>query len=392
MKLEKSSKDPELYYYFNAKGEKLWMYRHKYNDDTGKRREKKKSSFKTEKAALQALLEVKAATLRGETKRVEHDQLTVGEWLDIWYETHQNGWEISTRKHREMVNRKHLKPLLGKFKLQQLDKSTYKREFLNVLEKKFMLSTVNSYHNLFKIAVNAAVDDEILARNRFKKMALLSKEQEKQPDNYFTPAELKQFLQVANETENETNYTLLLTLAYTGVRKGEVMGLQWRNIDFANKTITVERTRDFNGARAPKTKNSYRTIPVSDLVIRQLQSYRKRCLETKLYHGISMKEDTLVFISSSGEPIHGSTPNYALKRVIAKTKLPMITIHGLRHTHCTFLLNKGADVKAIAERLGNTPKMIYEIYGHILEELENEMVDLFSRSLDEVGAESGANS
>lgn len=79
MKLHKSSKEPEIYYYFNTNNEKLWMFRHKYYDKTGKRREKKKSSFKTEKAALKELLEVKAVTLRGESKQVEHDQMTVGE-------------------------------------------------------------------------------------------------------------------------------------------------------------------------------------------------------------------------------------------------------------------------------------------------------------------------
>ena len=79
VKLHKSAKEPEIYYYFNAKNEKLWMYRHKYYDNTGKRKEKKKSGFKSEKAALKSLLEVKAATIRGESKQVEHNQL-----IDHW--------------------------------------------------------------------------------------------------------------------------------------------------------------------------------------------------------------------------------------------------------------------------------------------------------------------
>lgn len=395
------TKEPEIYYYFNANGEKLWMFRHKYYDKTGKRREKKKSSYKTEKAALRALLEVKAATLSGESKQVEHDQLTVGEWLDIWYDTHKNDWKVTSRKQREMAIRLQMKPLLGKYKLQQLDRSTYKREYLNVLEKKYKPSTVQLLHNLFKIAINAAVDDEILLRNRFTKMTLsVNQEAESQPENYFSPAELNKFLQSAKEHENETNYTFFLTLAFTGVRRGEALGLQWKNIDTENKTITIERTRDGKGVRTPKTKNSYRTIPVADPLIRQLQAYRKWCLETKLYYGLKMKEDSFVFISyQNGEPIGDNTPMYSLRRLLEKAnigvkpkdKLPTVTLHGLRHTHCTMLLSQGANVKAIAERLGNTPQMIYEIYGHVLEEMEMETVALFSRSLEATGAKSGAN-
>lgn len=381
-----------MYYYFNVKEEKMWMYRHKYYDKSGKRKEKKKSGFKTEKAALKGLLEVKAATLGGDVKRVEHDQMTVGQWLDIWYETHQNDWKVTSRDQREMAIRLQMKPLLGKYKLQQLDRSTYKREYLNVLEKKYKPTTVQLLHNLFKIAINAAVDDEILQRNRFTKMTLSAKQEaEDKPDNYFTPAELRVFLQAAKAHENETNYTFFLTLAYTGMRRGEALGLQWKNIDFKNKTITVERTRDNKGVRTPKTKNSYRTIPVDDLLIKQLQAYRKWCLETKLYFGLKVKEESFVFISyQTGERIGDNTPMYSLKRLLKKAKLSNITLHGLRHTHCTNLLNQGANVMAIAERLGNTPQMIYEIYGHVLEKMEMETVALFSRSLEASGANDGA--
>ena len=392
MKLHKSKKDPEVYYYFNKDNEKMWMFRHKYYDHIGKRKEKKKRGYKTEKAALKGLLEVKVATLSGDTKRVEHDQMTVSQWLDIWYDTHKNDWKVTSRNQREMAIRLQMKPLLGKYKLQQLGKSTYKREYLNVLEKKYKPSTVQLLHNLFKIAINAAVDEEILTRNRFTKIALSSKETDTdQQGNHFTPEELNTFLSLAKSHENETNYTFFLSLAYTGMRRGEALGIQWKDINFKKGTITIERTRDNKGVRTPKTKNSYRTFPVDPLLITQLQAYRKWCVETKLYYGLRMKEDSFVFISyQTGERIGDNTPMFALKRLLKDSKLPEITLHGFRHTHCTILLNKGANVIEIAERLGNTPQMIYEVYGHILEELKIETVTLFSNSLKESEAKSGA--
>ena len=393
MKLNKSNKDSELYYYFNAKGEKLWMYRHKYNDVSGKRREKKKSGFKTEKAALQILLDVKAATLRGESKRVENDQITVGEWLDIWYDTHKNDWKITSRKQREMVIRLHMKPALGHYKLQQLDRSTYKREYLNKLEKKYKPSSVQLFHTLFKIAINAAVDDEVLPRNRFTKIILSSSiEIEEKPSNFFTPTELVSFLKAAKENENITNYSYLLTVAYTGIRRGEAFGLQWKNIDFINKTITIERTRDNTSVRSPKTKNSYRTILIDDLLVKQLKAYRLWCIETMLGHGYKLSNDSFIFTSyQTGQPATDNSVLYAFRRILKNTGLPKVTLHGLRHTHATILLNQGSNVKVIAERLGNTPKMIYEIYGHVLEELEHATVAAFSQGLESIGAKSGAN-
>lgn len=369
------------------------MFRHKYYDKTGKRREKKKSSFKTEKAALKELLEVKAATLRGESKQVEHDQMTVGEWLDIWYDTHKNDWKVTSRIQREMAIRLQLKPLLGHYKMQQLDKTTYKRVFLNVLEKKYKPSTVQLFHTLFKIAINAAVDDELLSRNRFTKITLSSSSNiEEKPSNFFTPSELVSFLDAAKEYENITNYSYLLTVSYTGVRRGEAFGLQWKNIDFVKKTITIERTRDNKGVRSPKTKNSYRTILIDDLLVNQLKAYRIWCIETMLAYGYTFTNDSFVFIShQTGKPATDNSVMYAFRRILKRTGLPPVTLHGLRHTHCTILLNRGSNVKVIADRLGNTPQMIYEIYGHVLEELETETVALFSQSLKAGGATLGAN-
>lgn len=393
VKLFTSAKEPEMYHYFNGKGEKLWMFRHKYYDSSGKRKEKKKSGFKTEKTALKALLEVKAATLRGESKRIDHDNLTVGEWLDIWYEMNKSKWKVTSCKQREMVIRVHMKPLLGRYKLQKLDRITYQREYINKLEKKHKPNTVRLFHNLFKIAINGAVEEEILPRNRFTKVTFSAPDHDdKKQENFLTPSELVTFLDTAKQYENITNYSFLLTVAYTGVRRGEACGIQWKNVDFENNTITIERTRDDNGIRPPKTKNSYRTILVDPFLMNQLKTYRKWCMEIMLSVGYKFTGDSFVFTNhQTGEPIKDNSVWYAFSKTLKKANLPKITLHGLRHTHCTILLNQGLNVQVIAGRLGNTPQMIYEVYGHILKELEQQSVTLFSQSLKASGAKSGAN-
>ncbi|MGA3678234.1 tyrosine-type recombinase/integrase [Lysinibacillus agricola] len=398
MKLFKSAKEPEIYHYFNADKEQLWMFRHKYYDSVGKRREKKKSGFKTEKAALKALLEVKVATLRGEKKYVEHDHLTVSEWLDIWYDTNKGKWKKGTQVQREIIVRVHLKSLLGHYKLQKLDKQTYQRVFINALVGEYEASTIRSWHTIFKIAINAAVEEEILSRNRFTKVTVpIVAKKKKEAANFLTPTELVTFLDDVKQHENITHYTFFLTIAYTGIRRGEALGLQWRNIDFQNNTITIERTRDVIGIHTPKTMNSYRTILVDEMVMKQLEAYLKWCKKALLKHGRKLhenlsKDDTFVFIfEHAADPIAPTSPIYTINKVLERTNLPKTTIHGLRHTHCTILLNRGLNVKVIAERLGNTPKMIYEVYGHVLKELEAESVSLFSHALQTSGAKTGAN-
>ncbi|MGP4038368.1 tyrosine-type recombinase/integrase [Gracilibacillus sp. D59] len=387
MKLYKSKLDSELFYYFNKNNEKRFCFRHRYYDELGKRKEKSKRGFTNEKEAYRSLLDVKTNVLNGDVKQVEHSNLTVAEWCDIWYETHKNDWKVTTRVQKEETIRIQIKPLLGNFKLSKLDKTTYKREFINVLLTKYNPSSVKLYHTIFKTAINAAIDDEILTRNRFNKIVI---PQEDPNDNFLVADELNKLIAAANQHENETIYSLIYTLAYTGLRKGEALGLQWDNVNFEAKTITVERTRDTKGVRAPKTRNSYRTILIDDDVLSQLERYKVWCKKTKLSYGKQLKESDFVFTSpQSGEGISVSAVLYGLRRAIKKAKIKSITIHGLRHTHATLLISQRIPVKVIAERLGNTPQMIYEIYGHTFKELEVEAVTAFSDSLKQVGGNSG---
>ena len=394
MKLEKSNKDPELYSYLTSKGMKLWMYRHKFIDSNGIRKEKKKSGFTSEKVALMELLEVKSSTLRGESKQVEKDNMTVGQWLDIWFETNEAKWKLSTRIQREAIIRLHLKPFLGRYKLQKLDRVIYQRQFLNAVEGKYNENSIRLWHNVFKIAINAAVEEEILSRNRFTKITISSKEESLpvEQKNFLTPSELVTFLDDAKKHTELTFYTMFQLIAYTGIRRGESLGLQWKNIDFKRKTITIERTRDEKSTRSPKTRNSYRTILIDDVVVKQLKTYQTYCKQVLLKVTKKLNDTDFVFINeTTGDPISNSNCLYHFNKIKSRTSLSHITIHGLRHTHATILLNQGQNVKEIAQRLGNTVDMIYKIYGHVLIELEQESVSLFSRSLESVGAKSGAS-
>nr|GGG85089.1 site-specific integrase [Virgibacillus oceani] len=389
--LNKSKKDPELYYYFNTKGDKRWMFRHKYYDEFGIRQEKKQQGFHTEKEAHKVLLKIKVETLRGATKQVQFSNYTVAQWFDTWYKTYKKSWKVTTRTQRESAIRLHIKPLLGHYKLANLDRITYQNKFINRLLEEKQSSTVETLHNIFKIGINSAVEEEIIPKNRFNKLRIRNEEEENfvansgLEENYLEAHEVVKLLNKAKEIINITGFSLLLLLVYTGLRRGEAHGLRWNNIDMDNRKLTVERTRDHKGVRPPKTKNSYRTIDLDEPAIDQLKKYKTWCKKILLSFGRHLKEDDYIFISyQTGKPLSDNTINNALDRVTKRTGIKRITPHGLRHTHATILLNdkeNRLNIEDVAERLGDTPQEIQNTYKHVLPERKKETAHLFTEIL-----------
>ena len=164
-----------------------------------------------------------------------------------------------------------------------------------------------------------------------------------------------------------------------------MQGLKWNDINFDKKELKVERTRDQYGDRSPKTKRSFRTILVDDVVLDQLKTYKTWCKKTLFAYGEKLKDDgdDYIFIShQSGTPIGDNTLSACFDRIEKKTKTKRITPHGLRHTHATILIGQKTPLKTIADRLGNTPAMILDVYGHSFKELEIASVEAFNFAMN----------
>lgn len=360
-------------------------FRHRYYDALGNRREKPKQGLVSENIAIRELLKVKTDLINGNVKRVDNTNITVSEWVDIWYEENERNWAVSTRDRRKAIIKDQIKPHLGKYKLSNLDRLTYITKYINVLLDSYSVSSVENYHNIFRIAVNAAVENEIIERNRFTRIPIASADDDEEVlENFLSPKQLKEFLAIAKEKLNITRYTGIFLSAYTGLRRGEAQGLKWKDIDFENKKLTEDRTRYKFGTRAPKTKNSRRTIVISDLLINQLILYRKRWLELKLSNGSAVSDDDYILITSTATLVDDKFFNYAIDSIVKGTELKRITPHGLRHTHATILLTSKdrTPVAVIARRLGNTPETINRVYGHVIEEAEQESVVSFDDAIN----------
>lgn len=310
----------------------------------------------------------------------------------MWFEFNKGKWKPATVIQREGFIKLYFKPLLGSYKLQKLDKTIYQKAFITALENKLKPSTIRALHKTFRIVINASVTEGILIRNKLNSVALPSLRTLEADKNYLTSPQLRVLLDHIKQYGDIAYYSLFLTITYTGMRKGEALGLQWRNIDFVNQMVNIERIRGNNGVGSTKTKKSERTIKVDDIVLQQLKSYRTAVKALLLSHGRKLhndiaKDDSFIFLSPhTAEPFISTGLNSIFNHFIRAAELPATTIHGLRHTHATILMNNGIPVKAIAERLGNTPEMIHTVYGHTLQEMEAQTVTVFSESLKAIGA------
>src|SRR5690625_902308 len=226
MKLNKT-KEKEIYYYFLNNGEKRYMYRHLYYDLLGKRRERKRSGFKSLKEAQRELLKLKASLLENNQLQADKHDMNVSQWIDIWYETYSSDWAVSTREARKNTIEKHVKRLIGDIKLKDITKTIYINRFLNVLKDEgFKAHSIRSMHATISTALNAAVEDDILDRNRIRSAPI---EKPQRLTNFLTPQELNIFLHYAKK-ERISDYTLILLLSYIVMCSGEDLGMIWTYI------------------------------------------------------------------------------------------------------------------------------------------------------------------
>lgn len=379
-KLIKTAKDKDLYWYKDNDGNKKYAYRYRYYNTLGERKEKSKQGFDTEKKALQALTKLKAQVLEGNLQQVENEDMTIAAWCDIWLEFKKSDWKPTTLIRNKGSVENHIKPLLGNRKLNQLDKITYKRIFIEPLFQKYKPRSVESWHRTFIAMVNAAVDAEILQRNRFTNISF--KEDEKEVENVISASQLNQLLGYA-KTRNELQCTIIYLLAFTGIRSGEACGLTWKDVNFKTGEVNINKTRDYLGVRSPKTRNSYRVFKVDDEVLEILKKYKLTAKKIHLRFGHEFKEESFIFISSSyyGKPICTS----AIRKMFsaASNRLGFkVKAHTLRHTYASLLISSGVDVVTVASRLGDTNEMVFKVYAHAVDENKNQTIEAFKNVLE----------
>src|SRR5699024_9017098 len=175
------------------------------------------------------------------------------------------------------------------------------------------------------------------------------------------------------ENESLKAYAMFQVLAFSGLRRGELFGLQWRDIDFSKKTLTVNRNLIYNEMEkefqfsTPKTKSSRREIGLDQTTLHILLRWRNFQREFFLGRGINTSSpNQLVFTSENNHYITDAYLRRIIKRITKNNNLPHITVHGFRHTHCSLLFEAGIDMQNVKNRLGHRDiQTNMNIYAHV---------------------------
>jgi len=185
----------------------------------------------------------------------------------------------------------------------------------------------------------------------------------------------------ALEKEELKHQVLVYTALFTGLRRGEVMGLEWRHIDFEGGMATIEQSSQYlpgqgQITKSPKNESSARVISLPLFLVDMLRQYKKEQLKHRLKIGDLWQGYDRIFTTWDGRPAHPEWPSQWFSKFIKKYELPHLNFHGLRHTAATMLINQGLPAKNISGRLGHSNiSTTMDIYGHLLKSADKEAAD-----------------
>lgn len=360
-------------------------------DENGKQEYYVKKGFKTEKEAKlhEARKKVEIEDIGYHRPSNDLYRAVYEEWLP----SYKNRVQETTYQRTKDLFRLHILPKFGDKSISKIT-PVHCQNVINEWAVKYTnIKQLKSYSSqIFEYAIFA----ELLQRNPMTNTKL-PKQEKKESENYFSLEELKEFLEILNTEESLKHILIFQLLITTGVRKGELSALRWVDVNFEEqllhigKSYATIRTEDPNATRKTiriqkNTKNvsSERILPIDFQTIELLKLWKKEQAEELLQFGINTKtKKQLIFtyVNADGainQPLHADYSNNIMKRLEKKYKLKHVTIHGLRHTHATLLLEGGASIKETQDRLGHkNAETTLNTYSHVTEKAQRNAVEKF---------------
>ena len=262
--------------------------------------------------------------------------------------------------------------LVPELKLSELTRINYQR-LLNKYAEQHERQTTMDFHHQLKGAILDAVDEGLIERDPTRKAIIKGKTPRPKKQKYLNQYELHTLL-VTLKLGNELDWNwFILLVAKTGMRFSEALALTPADFEFSRQVVVVDKTWDYKGQGGflpTKNRSSARKVELDWQTVIQFSQLIK-----------GLPENKPIFVHENGK-VYNSTVNGVLERTCKKAKIPVITIHGLRHTHASLLLFAGVSIASVARRLGHASMTTTQkTYLHIIQELENQDVDLVMRSL-----------
>lgn len=360
-----------------------------YGIDREGNRVRKYRTFDTKRDATRAFNEHKVKMDKG--TQIMPSEYTFAQWLDYWYKDIilPQIEETTAYGYRGMIEN-YLKPQLGEIRLQKLTARDIQQYYTWLMdEKELSPNTVIKHHNLLTNTLNAAERQEYITKNPMRAVSPPKKRQREA--KFYTPEQLGILLDKAVGTRLELP---VFICAYLGLRRGELCGLRWNDVDLEHQTITIENTRTQAGKKeiekGTKTASSTRTLYLPDTLCDMLKAAREHQQACRAEYKNAYDDNDYVVVMEDGRPFR---PNYLSElfgKFLADNDLPKIVLHELRHTFASLSNQAGIPAYNIGKALGHsTPATTQKIYTHLLDQTHTQAVEGVAAIADEARRKAG---
>lgn len=362
-----------------------------------------KQKFKTFTSKKQSVVIEKLNEFKANREKFNNENATnysVKEWLDIWYEDYViNNVKISTRISYEGIINNKLVPYIGKIKLVELKKHNIEKIYNKLIKggrndnKKGGLSakTIKNIHLVLHKALKEAVMREYIVKNPADLVnvpTMKGLNLEKKEIEIYSKKDEQELIKIAKE--DKVYGTVVIFALLTGMRKGEILGLKWSDINFERRTLSVNkqltRLKNYDENAKSKTKldiqyntktaNSTRKIPILKTLEPILKQHLKYIQANRKALGKLYKNNNMVFCKEDGSYLDPDTVLEKYYKLAEKAKIKKCTFHALRHTFATRALESGMPPKVVSKILGHSSvQFTLDTYTHVLPELQVSEMD-----------------
>ncbi len=354
--------------HIRRRGERSWELKFDAGVDplTGKRLTRYHSFKGTKREAKAELVKLVNAVNTG--TYVDPSKATLGEFLDRW----ERDWAAinvspkTLERYRELL-RVHVRPRLAALPTQKLQPVHLAELYAKLLNEQHRAPrTVGHVHRVLHKALAVAMEWGVVSRN----VASVVRPPKVSGDAEIEILDEDQVRLILQRLRDRPLYMIALLGISTGMRRGELLALRWRDVDFDGAILRVEQSLEQTKAglrfKAPKTKHGRRAIALAPSLVAELRRHRKNQLEERLRLGMGkIPDDGLVLARWDGNPRSPNATTKEWTRALAEFGLPAVSLHALRHTHASQLIASGLDVLTISRRLGHgSPSITLNVYAH----------------------------
>lgn len=309
------------------------------------------------------------------TATVDSKTLLFCDYYKQWISVYKEGAIRPVTMNKYYMAHHWLTKLIPQLAIKDLDRITYQK-LLNDYANEHERQTTMDFHHHLKCAILDAVDEGLIPRDPTRKAIIKGKPPREKKTKYLNQYELHKLLDDLSLTPEINADWLILLIAKTGMRFSEALGLTPKDFDLSHQLVSVSKTWDYKGKGGflpTKNQSSIRKIPLDWQTVIQFAELLK-----------PLPEDQPIFVHGN---IYNSTINDILARHCKNVEVPVISIHGLRHTHASLLLFAGVSIASVARRLGHSNiTTTQKTYLHIIQELESKDIDIIMRSLSNLNS------